>query len=134
MLDDDERRARPLGHARDRVAHLAHALGVEVGRRLVEQDEPRAHREHARQREALLLPTREGGRRPIERHIQTHRIERLAHPLPDLVTGDAEVLGAERHVVPDAREDRLAVGVLQHEPGPTGGASRGLAVDRQLAA
>ena len=43
---------------------------------------------------------------------------------------DAEVLAAERDVVADAREDRLAVGILQHHARATARARGRLAVDR----
>ena len=128
VLDDDERRAGGLERAPHGVAHLGDARRVEVGGRLVEQDHARPHREHAGEREPLLLPTREGRGRPVERHVEPDRVERLPHPRPDLLARDAEVLAAERDVVADAGEDRLAVGILQHHARATAHARRGLAV------
>ncbi len=102
MLDHDERRAglvaRRLRHG---VAHLVHAGGIEVRRRLVEQDEAGAHREHPGERESLPLPARERGRGVIEREIEADRVERGAHARPDLVARDPEVLESERDVVAD---------------------------------
>ena len=67
------------------VAHLADAVGIEVRGRLVEQDDARPHREHAGQRESLPLPARQLRGRVIERQVESHGVERRAHPRPDLV-------------------------------------------------
>ena len=108
--------------------------GVEVGRRLVEQDDARAHREDAREREPLLLPAatapRSAGRAaPRARRRRAPR----APAARSRSRGNAEVLAAERDVVADPREDRLAVGVLQHHARATAGPRGRLAVDQQLA-
>src|SRR5947209_20632184 len=67
----------------------------------------------------------------VERHVEPDRTKRGRHPAPDLVARDAEILAAERHVVADALENHLRVGILQQKAGAP--RSRGSAVDEQLA-
>ena len=105
--------------------------GVEVRGRLVEQHEPRAHRESAGEREPLLLAARQRLGRAVERHVEPDRVERRAHPRPDLVARNAEVLAAERDVVADPRQDHLACrGPAAPVPARPRAARRRLAVDR----
>ena len=129
MLDDHEGGAGGVEDPADGIPNLGHALRVEVGRRLIEQEQPGPHGEHTRQGEALLLAAREVRGGAVERHRKTDLIETVAHALPDLVAGDTEVLAAEGDVVAHPGEDDLGVRILQHEPGPPG--SRGRAVDEQ---
>ena len=134
VLDDDEGRARALGGRDDGIAHLDGARGVEVGGRLVEQQQSGAHRERSGQSEALLLPARErrGGVFAPER-AEADLVERTIDPLPDLVSGDAEVLASECRIISHAGEDHLRVGVLQHEPGAAARAGGRDAVDSERA-
>ena len=110
------------------------AGGIEVRRRLVEQDEARAHREHAGQRESLPLPARErGGRR--DRAAGRGRPRRAPRATRGQISsrGDAEVLESERHVVAEPRHHHLRVGILQHEAGAAARRGGRPAVDEQLA-
>ncbi|OUE08779.1 hypothetical protein CMsap09_07510 [Clavibacter michiganensis] len=131
MLDDDERGARRRDDRLDGAPHLADALGVEVRGRLVEEEEPRAHGEHAGEGEPLLLAAGERRRGPVEGDVEAHRVEGGADAGPDLLTRDAEVLAAERHVVADTGEDHLRVRILQHEPGAAPETRRVPAVDAE---
>ncbi len=108
-------------HARDGIPHLAHAVGVEVRGRFVEQQQLGAHGEHPGERQPLLLPAGETRGRMIERQVETDRVEGHADAPPDLVARHAQVLAAEGHVIPHPRENHLRVGVLQHQAGRGGG-------------
>jgi len=57
-MGDDDRRAA-LHQARERGLHGGFALGVEVRRRLVEDQHARVRDDRARERDPLLLPARE---------------------------------------------------------------------------
>ena len=131
VLDDDERRAGGLGGADGGVAQDGHSLGVDVGGGLVQADHPGAHRQHAGQRKALLLPAGELGGRVVQRHVQPHQVEGAADALPDFVAGHAEVLGAEGDVVADAGGDHLAVGILQHQADDAADLGRVISTDAQ---
>ncbi len=119
-------------HPLHRIPHLAHALRVEVRRRLVQQHESGAHREHAGQGEALLLAARERRGRMVERHVEAHGRHRRLDARPDLRPRHPEVLAAEGDIVAGAGEDHLRVGILEDEPGPPAGRRGGAAVDEQL--
>ena len=132
VLHDDEGGARGVEHASDRVADLRDARGVEVRGRFVEEQESRSHRERAGERQALLLPAGERLGRAVQGHVQTHGIQGVMHPRPDLLARDAEVLAPERDVIAHPREDHLRVGVLKDETGATARRDRRLSVDEQL--
>ena len=106
-----------IGDASDGVAHLHDPIGVEIGRRFVKDDEAWPHRDDGGERQPLLLPSRQSGRRVIQRHVKSHQVEGLAHARPDLFAGDAEVLATERDLIADPREHDLRVGVLQDQTG-----------------
>ncbi len=134
VLDDDEGGDAPLDHGLYGAPHLPDALGVEVGSRLVEEEEPGPHREDAGEGEALHLAAGERGGRAVEGDVEPDGVERGADADPDLVARDAQVLAAERDVVADAGEDHLRVRVLQHEPRAAAAGGRILRVDEQGAA
>lgn len=50
-----------------------------------------------------------------ERQSQTNRVERVAHPAPNLLAGQPQVLATERDVVADPGQDDLRVRILEHE-------------------
>ena len=89
------------------------ALGIELRRRLVEQQQLRSERERRREAHTLQLAARElrdaaGGevRRP-------DRVERVRHALRDLTRRRADVLEAERDLRLDAAEHDLVLGILE---------------------
>ena len=73
VLDDDERRAARFDGPQHGVAHLAHAVGIELRRRLVEQQQARPHRQCAGKREPLLLPARQRRGGVVQRQLEPDR-------------------------------------------------------------
>ena len=133
VLDDDEGGAGLRRDVGDGVAHLAHADGVEVGRRLVEQDEAGVHGDDAGEGEALLLAARELRGVVTERRGEADPGEGPGDAPPDVGARNAQVLHAERHVVADPRQDHLRVGVLQDHADAVAPAVGAGAVDQEAA-
>ncbi|GIU56530.1 hypothetical protein NicSoilC12_22790 [Arthrobacter sp. NicSoilC12] len=118
MLHDHQRGACLVQAAAHGVADLQDARGVEVGGRLVEQQQPWPHGEDPGEREPLLLSAGEGRRRVVQRQLsQPDVVEGLAHARPDLRRRDGEVLRPEGDVVAEAGEHHLRFRVLLHQPG-----------------
>ncbi|BBE24031.1 hypothetical protein MN0502_29140 [Arthrobacter sp. MN05-02] len=69
----------------------------------------------------------------VERKVEADAVERPAHALPDLLAWYGEVLGGEGHLVADAGEDHLRLGVLEHQPRPAPRRGRGDAVEQEFA-
>jgi hypothetical protein len=129
MLDEHERHRAQL---RERLAHGSGARRIEVGGRLVEQQQPRPQRERARDREALLLAPREGRGGAILRIGKVHLRERAMHARPDDGGGHAVVLEAERDVVAGTRHDDLRLGILEHDAGRVARVAWRASVDAEL--
>ena len=71
----------------DLAAHVDAKLRVQVGERLVEEENPRADHDGAGERHALLLPPRElVGKLPVVA-AEPHKMQDLAHGLADLCLG-----------------------------------------------
>ncbi|WBM80556.1 hypothetical protein KIV56_03695 [Cryobacterium breve] len=133
VFDHDQGRSGGVEGTTDGVAHLDHAVGVEVGGRLVEQEQARPHGQHAGEGEALFLAAAERGGGVIERQPQADRLEGDTDPAPDLVPLHGEIFATEGDVVADSREHDLGIRVLQHETDPATGIRRPPAVDKQFA-
>ncbi len=88
---------------------------VQVGGRLVQDQDPRARRERPGQRQTLLLPAREPRREPALKPRQPHLGQCLRHPATHRLRRPAPALQAERDVVLHPLHDQLAVRVLEHE-------------------
>ena len=89
------------------------AVGVELGRRLVEQQELRLERERRGEADALQLPARELDRAPVARCDAPTSAERRGDLRPDLLRRDGDVLEPERDLVLDARHHDLVLGILE---------------------
>ena len=87
---------------------------VEHARRLVEQKQPRAHGERSREGERLPLAAGELGGLRAEPRAHAEEIAGLGDAAAHLVSGDAEVLEAEGHLMPDGVAHDLVVGALEH--------------------
>ena len=100
------------------LGELAPRLGVEVGRRLVEHEQRRVHRQHrARRHPAALAEAEVVGRAPgVAGHPD--RVQRRLDPVLELMTPISEVGRAEGDVVADGGGEELVVGVLEHDPDP----------------
>ena len=102
--------------AREHVEQLAARARVEVGRRLVEHEQARAHRQHGGDRHPPALAHRElvGGALGRRAPCAPRRAPRATRSR-DLVALEAHVERAERHVLLDGGHEELVVGVLEHE-------------------
>ncbi|PSK62519.1 hypothetical protein B0E53_05584 [Micromonospora sp. MH33] len=128
VLDEDQRGVRVEG-VRDGPADQVGAGRVEVGGRLVEQQEPRPQRERPGQGEPLLFAAGERRRGPVPVIREADPAQRLVHPGPDLVGGHAPVLQPERDVVAAAGHHQLGLRVLEDDADAFPGLTRVEPVD-----
>jgi len=105
--------ADPLLQRADEESHLVAQLGVEVGERLVEQQQPRLDHQRAREGHALLLAAGELARVALAQARELHHREHGIDPALHLRGGDLAHLQAEAEVLADVhvREERV---VLEH--------------------
>ena len=115
VLDDDQGGSGALQHTLGGCTHFVDSVRVEIGGRFVEQQQTRTHGQDAGQRQALLLPAGELGGGMVQWQVQAHGIQRVSHPDPDLLAGDAEVLAAESDIVPQASQHHLGLRVLHDQ-------------------
>ena len=127
MFHHDQRRSRGTDDPLDGRDHVARALRIEVGRRLVEQDEPGAHGNDPGEREALLLSTGQALGGVVKRHIQAYEVQGVFDAPPYLRARQAEVLAAKCHVAAHSGRNNLRFRILENEPG------RGLRVQGEVA-
>ena len=97
----------------DRGEECLGAIGVELGRRLVEQQELRSQRERRGEADALQLPARELDRAAAREMRRADLTERDGDLRPDLLGRDGHVLETERDLVLDARHHDLVLRVLE---------------------
>src|SRR4051794_15404087 len=109
LLRDDHGAVEPV----DDLEELVGGGGVELRRRLVEQQQPGPQRERRGEADTLQLATRELPHGPLDEMLATDERERLVDALPDLRWLDTEVLEAERDLVADAAHHRLVLRVLE---------------------
>ena len=132
VVDDQQRAAAVRDDAGHGGADEGGAVAVQLGRRLVQQEQPRPAGERPGQHQALLLPAGERLGGPVAPVREADRRQRLVHPRPDAVGRQSGVLQPEGDVVPGAGHDQLAVGVLGEHAQPVAGRPRGPAVDGEL--
>ena len=82
-------------------AHLDPQLGVEVGQRLVEQEDLRVAHDRTTERDALALSTRQHAGLAVEMILDVEDIGGVVDPLGDLRLVEFPHLQAEGHVVVD---------------------------------
>jgi hypothetical protein len=107
------RRLQALVQLLDLSAHLHPQLGVEIGQRLVEQEDLRIAHDRAAHRHPLALPARQLARITFEQLAQAQDVGRALDPLGDGRLVDLGQHQRERHVVPD-RHVRIQRIVLEH--------------------
>ena len=125
MRDVDHRRAEVALHPRDLRPHLDAQLGVEVGERLVHQEDLRQPHDRAPHRDALPLAARELARLSVQVLREAEQRRDLAHPrLPDSLLDprdlerEADVrLDGQIRVERVALEDHRHVAILRREVG-----------------
>src|SRR5919198_3450795 len=110
LLDEQDGDALLAPEAHDQVKDEPDELGREAERGLVEEQEPRPRHESPCDRELLLLPARERGRRQPQPLAE--RREELEQPFPPGVVARPARGGAEAQVLRhrQAREDPPALG------------------------
>ena len=115
--------------------HLHAKLGIEIGERLVEQEDPRLAHHCPTDGDALTLPARELARPPREELLDLQHPCRRAHPLLDLGAGHLHVLEAEGEVLPDRHVRIEGIGLEDHGEAALRGAELvdALTVDADLA-
>ena len=99
----------------DQLAAHRHAqLGVQIGKRLVEQEDRRVPHDRAPQRDPLLLPARQ--RLWLARQLLRDAEDRrhVANAAVNLVAGDLLELEGEAHVVGDRHVRVEGVGLEHH--------------------
>ncbi len=113
VRDVDRGGAHLLVHALDLGAHLHAQLGVEIGERLVEQEDLRIAHDRAAHGDALALPAGELARLAVEQFLDVEDAGGLLHALLDLGLGKMLQPQPERHVLVD-RHVRIERVVLEH--------------------
>jgi len=114
----------------DRDAKAHHVLeeriggtGIELRRRLVEQQQPRPQCDRRREADTLQLASRELRDRAIGEVFGADCGERLVRAAHDVLRSGPDILEPERDLREHAREDDLLLGVLEdagHRPGELG--------------
>jgi hypothetical protein len=95
------------------------AVGVELRRRLVEEQQPRPQRERGCEAHPLELAARELVRRPRREAGRPDRVQRAARAGADRLGPDAEVLQPEGHLVLDPRHHDLVLRILEERRNDT---------------
>ncbi len=109
LLREDDGHAEAGGQPDEGVR----SLGIELGGRLVEQEQLRLEGERGRQADPLQLAGGELRDAPLEQMLGPERGEGGAHPRRDLGGRRAHVLDAEGDLVFDAAEDHLVLRILE---------------------
>ena len=118
MLAEHHSRAELAVDAPERGEKLRRGNGVELARRLVEQQHRRLHHHDGRQIEQLLLPARQLGDGPVKPVLDAEKRRHLCHAAADGWRITAQALQPEGQLMPDLVGHELIVGVLQHEADP----------------
>ena len=104
-----------LAHAPDLLAHGVPQAGVQVGKRLVEQQALGPDHQRPRERHPLLLAARELIDAPLQMRLHAHRLERVPHALSGLALRDTALLEAKGDVFRNG-EMRPQGEALEHHP------------------
>src|SRR2546428_1354123 len=115
MLDHDDRHGLLVLEACDRREDLFLSDGIELGCRLIEDEDLGQQHERARDGHALLLAAGEAVRLAPFHARETHLLQNDRNSLADAVAFPTVVLGCERQVFLDGQSDDLRLGVLKHE-------------------
>ena len=118
VLDQQHRQLAAAGEPGKGLAHEPCAFGIEVGGRLVKEEEAGPQRERRGKRQPLLFSAREGVRGALPAVGETNHLERLVHARPDLDRRNASVLEAERDLVTGSRHHQARLRILEDDPGP----------------
>ena len=103
LVGRDEHRHALGGELADHLEHLGHELGVERARDLVEEQEPRLHRERPDDRDSLLLTAGEPVRVLVALVGEPEAGEQLVRARSASALLEPERLHRPERDVPDAR-------------------------------
>jgi hypothetical protein len=108
------------GHvqAEQDLGQLAASGRVQVGGRLVQDEDLRFHRQYGRHRDPAALAETEVLRRAAGDVEHADGLQGPLHPLVEFGAAQAQVGGAERDVLADGRHEELVVGVLEDDADP----------------
>ncbi len=95
VLDPDHREAELVPDAQDVAREVLALVAVQAGRRLVEQQHPRRHRERAREPDHLLDAERQGVHRLVPVALELHELDHFLHRAPVLDLGLAHAAQEE---------------------------------------
>src|SRR5205814_2594102 len=107
VRDEDRRNTSLLLEVLQLRAHMHAQLRIEVTERFIQKEQPRFEHHGASKRHALLLATRQLGRRPAFQPLQSDQLERAADPVLYLAAFHAphaqriRDVVEHRHVRPD---------------------------------
>ena len=108
------------GQAFQGQEQFLHPQGVQVGGRLVQDQEPGFQGQDRGQGQELALAAGEGGRVPILQAGQTHQPEAVGHPAPEFVMGQGQVFRAEGHLLVHPGAKELGLEILKQQAYPGG--------------
>ena len=114
LVRDDDHRHAFLGEAAHDAEDVADELGVQRGRRLVEQHQLRLHRQRPRDRHPLLLPAGQLTRVALRLVAESHALQEFHRALPHLGLRLAADLDRRLHDVFQRRHVREQVEALEH--------------------
>ncbi|SUB69170.1 Uncharacterised protein [Pluralibacter gergoviae] len=107
--------------ARDLNAHLHPQRGVEVGERLIEQEDARLGHQRAADSDALALTAGERFRLAVQQVRQLQHFRHLIHPLLDKIFFRPGQLEAKRHIFRHRQVRIEGVGLKHHADAALGG-------------
>ena len=112
----DDQHGRPLGpESLEDAEEPLRPLLVELGGRLVQDQDRRPEREGRGDRDPLLLAAREGVRRPIAEIGRRGHLEDPLHLREQRLPREGEPLEARGELLLDGREDQLGVRVVEDD-------------------
>ena len=114
MLDDEHCGVSLFLDLVDQLNGLLAGSGVEVGQRLIEEQDLDLIHHHARQAHPLLLPARKLVRCIAEVVLDAHQLGGMAGDGVHLILRGTAVFQCKGNVLAHGQPDELAVRVLQH--------------------
>ena len=114
----DEQNGHALGvQLMDDLQNIAAPLGIQHGRRLIEDDHLGVHGQGAGDGNALLLAAREHMRSALLILLHAHHLQRLLHALQNFLSGHAEIFRPKGDFLIHHRGHQLVIRVLKDHAG-----------------